>query len=88
MTNEETICESCGMPMTKESDFGGGKTDNKYCFHCTDTEGNLVDWEEKVKRMTGFIVSRMGIAESEAIKMAVINLKSQPAWSGLQQSKV
>ncbi|MFW9907967.1 MAG: zinc ribbon domain-containing protein [Candidatus Thorarchaeota archaeon] len=37
-----TYCLECGMPLVKQEDYGGEDTENRYCCHCTDEEGNLV----------------------------------------------
>lgn len=74
------VCESCGMPIQKPSEFGGGKTDNKYCVHCTDQNGNLLSYQEKLLGSINFIKSRMDISDSEAKKMAIENLSKMPAW--------
>ncbi len=34
-------CMSCGMPMTKLEDFGGGNPASVYCVHCSNPDGSL-----------------------------------------------
>lgn len=68
-------CQSCGMPLRKEEDFGtnvdGGKS-NEYCFHCFQN-GRFVDegitLQEKIDKNVRFAV-QMGMPEAEARKMA------------------
>lgn len=80
------VCESCGMPMTKPEDFGGGKTDNPYCVHCTYSDGRLKSYDDLLAGMTQFIMSRMDLHEAEARTMAVENLAKMPAWRNRAQA--
>jgi len=77
---DNKICESCGMPMKSESDFGAGDANNKYCKYCTDTEGNLKSFEEKVRDFKNLIMKTNDFGENQAIKMAKESLKQFPAW--------
>jgi len=77
---EEKICESCGMPMRKKEEFGGGRFDNRYCVHCTDEEGNLKPFKVKLEEMKNFIASRMDLSEEKALQMAKENMSKMPAW--------
>lgn len=74
------VCESCGMPMERISDFGGGNTENKYCTYCTDEKGELKDFHTKFNEMIGFVVSRMNIDRSAAEKIVEENMAKMPAW--------
>jgi len=38
-------CMSCGMPMTKPEDFGGGNPDNLCCVHCSNPDGILKSYD-------------------------------------------
>lgn len=77
---EEKICESCGMPMRKISDFGGGNPDNMYCKHCTDENGKLKDFQTRLNDSANFIASRMGVDKITAEKMAKESMAKMPAW--------
>lgn len=79
---EQKICGSCGMPMKKGEDFGGGKMDNAYCVHCCDSEGKLKSYDEVLEGMTRFAVKMMGVSEEEALKTARENMAKMPAWEG------
>ncbi len=53
--NKKAICQSCGRPMKKETDFGTeaeGNLNEEYCKHCYN-KGNFTDeditLEEKTK---------------------------------------
>ncbi|MBD3387841.1 MAG: hypothetical protein GF416_02225 [Candidatus Altiarchaeales archaeon] len=81
-------CESCGMPMEKLGDFGGGKMENRFCVHCCDGEGNLKSREEVRSGMARFMMSPEGETmlgrkiESieEAEKLAEAHMSNMPAW--------
>jgi len=77
MVNE---CESCGMPMEKDEDFGGNDPKNKYCKHCTFPDGELKPYEEVLKGMSNHMVETQGISLEEARKKAREYLKTMPAW--------
>ena len=76
-------CESCGMPMRKWDDFGGGKAGNKYCTHCCDESGNLKSYDEVFTGMTQFAMKMMGVSESEAQTAAKENMAKMPAWKNV-----
>lgn len=75
-----TFCESCGMPLRSEKDYGGGDTTNKYCVHCTDEKGILKPYDQVLEGMVVFAVKMMGSSEEEARKAAVENMAKMPAW--------
>ena len=83
--SEEKFCQSCGMPMRNQEDFGGGQLDNTYCVHCTDAEGNLKPYEVVLQNMKNFAVRSMGVSEGEALKMAQEGMAKQPAWQNIKQ---
>ncbi len=82
------ICESCGMPMDDPSDFGGGKTDNKYCIHCCDEAGTLKSREEVRSGMIQFLMSPDGEeqfgekVESQEEASVIVDeiMDTMPAW--------
>jgi hypothetical protein len=80
-TLEERVCESCGMPMTRPEEFGGGDVTNVYCVHCTDENGVLKPYEVKLEEMAQFIASRSGATMDAARQTAAENLARMPAWS-------
>lgn len=75
------ICESCGMPMRKEADFGAGRTDNKYCVHCTDGGGVLKPYDVVQKGTKQFMMQTTGVSEREALEAVKEAMGKQPAWS-------
>ena len=74
------VCESCGMPMKRNEDFGGGNSDKKYCVHCTDNLGELKSYDDILTGMTEFAMKTMGVSREEAQKTALDNMKKMPAW--------
>jgi uncharacterized glyoxalase superfamily protein PhnB len=74
-------CMSCGMPMTKPEDFGGGKTENIYCVHCSNPDGSLKRYEEVFGGMVNFMVSSQKMDRKTAESAAKEHLARMPAWS-------
>ena len=69
------ICQSCGMPMQKNEDFGtnaDGSKSEEYCRFCY-RKGRFTDegitMEEKIKKNTE-MATKMGMAEEKAREMA------------------
>jgi hypothetical protein len=82
---KEKICQSCGMPLQKEGDFGtnsGGSKSEEYCFHCFQN-GKFLDegitLQEKINKNVKFAV-QMGMSEQEARKMASNVLPKLKRW--------
>ena len=76
----EKMCESCGMPMREEKEFGGNNLENKYCVYCTDQKGQLKSYDEVLQGMKSFIMQSMGQTEEQALKTAKENMGKMPAW--------
>ncbi len=82
---ENPICQSCGMPLTKEQDFGTNKDFSKsreYCFHCF-KNGKFLDegitLKEKIEKNIKFGI-QMGMSEEQARKMASSILPKLKRW--------
>jgi len=73
-------CESCGMPMVKESDFGGGKKDNRYCRHCTYEDGNLLPRHVVRENMVKFAIKMRKMERPQAEEYVDKNMSEMPAW--------
>ncbi len=84
---DQKVCESCGMPMRAKEEFGGGKTDNKYCVHCCDNKGNLKSYDDMVDGMAQFMMRTQGISKEQAIKATKEHLAKMPAWSNYKAEK-
>lgn len=64
-------CESCGMPIET----------GRYCQHCVDAEGKLQSFDERFRRMVGWMLSKepaLPRAEAEARTRA--HMRTMPAW--------
>jgi hypothetical protein len=82
---KQKICQSCGMPLQKEEDYGtnvDGSKSEEYCFHCFQN-GKFLDegitLREKIDKNVKFAV-QMGISEDEAGKMASSVLPKLKRW--------
>jgi len=74
-------CISCGMPMTKAEDFGGGDTANLYCIHCSRPDGSLKSYDEVLQGMTEFIMNSQKLNKASAERTAKEHMAKMPAWS-------
>ncbi len=69
MTNQQ--CESCTMPIESGT----------YCVHCTDTEGNLFDFEETFQRMVQWTRRNdPKLALEEVERQTREFMRQRPAW--------
>ena len=69
--NESKRCQSCGMPID----------DGTYCRYCTDENGNLMVFEERLERMTQWMMSQQHAASpAEATAKALAHMATMPAW--------
>jgi hypothetical protein len=82
---KQKICQSCGMPLQKEEDFGtnaNGSKSEEYCFHCFQN-GKFLDegitLEGKISKNVKFAV-QMGMSEDEAWKLASEVLPKLKRW--------
>ena len=75
-------CMSCGMPMTKPEDFGGGNPANTYCVHCSNPHGSLKSYEEVFEGMVNFMVTSQNMDRKTAESAAREHMSKMPAWGG------
>ena len=75
-------CMSCGMPMTKPEDFGGGNPENLYCVYCSNQDGSLKTREEVFKGMVNFMMTSQKMDRRTAESAAKERMSKMPAWSG------
>lgn len=85
MIMKQKICQSCGMPLQKEQDFGtnkGGNKSEEYCFHCFQ-DGKFLDegitLQEKINKNVKF-AKLMGMPERQARQMASTILPGLKRW--------
>jgi len=79
------MCQSCGMPLAKDSDFGtnsDGSKSEEYCFHCFQN-GKFLDegitLEEKIEKNVKFGI-QMGMTEDVARQMCENILPKLKRW--------
>ena len=75
-------CLSCGMPLSKPEDFGGGNPANVYCVHCSHPDGSLKKYEEVYEGMIGFMMNTQSMDRETAEKAAKEYMATMPAWQG------
>ncbi|MFC2003616.1 VOC family protein [Chloroflexota bacterium] len=75
-------CMSCGMPMTKLEDFGGGNPANIYCTHCSNPDGSLKSYDEVLNGMVNFMMMSQNMDRETAEREAKEYMAKMPAWSG------
>lgn len=73
-------CISCGMPMTKPSDYPQGDESKDYCVYCAREDGSMQSYPEKLKGTTDFLMHTQGLDEKAAHEMAIRTLAKLPAW--------
>ena len=74
-------CMSCGMPMTKPEDFGGGNESNISCVYCSNTDGSLKNYDEVFQGMVGFMLTSQGMDRATTESAAKEYMSKMPAWS-------
>ena len=86
--NMMKTCQSCGMPMAKEEDFGteaGGGRSKDYCTYCY-RDGNFTEPGITIDKMAekgGAIMSQMyDIPQQKAVEFAREQLSCLKRWAG------
>jgi hypothetical protein len=84
--NQKTICQSCGMPMKINEDFGteiNGEKNQEYCIFCY-KEGRFVEenisLQEQINKIVKLSVEQLGLPEELARKMAEIKIPKLKRW--------
>jgi len=75
-------CMSCGMPMTRLEDFGGGNPGNLYCVYCSNRDGSLKSYKEVFEGMVNFMMTSQKMDRRIADSAAKERMAKMPAWSG------
>lgn len=80
------ICQSCGMPMQKNEDFGtntDGTTSGEYCHFCF-KDGKFTDegitMEQKIDKLVEIAVSQMSIPKEKARAQANEIIPTLKRW--------
>jgi hypothetical protein len=74
-------CESCGMPMMSINDHAAKNTRSRYCKYCTNAEGMLQSPQERLEKLTAFLMED-GLSREAANKKALEQMRKMPAWKG------
>lgn len=85
VSRKAKTCLSCGMPMTKLEDFGGGNPENLYCVHCTYADGRLKSREDAFAGMVEFMMGSQNLERKAAEIAAREYMAKMPAWAGAQE---
>jgi uncharacterized glyoxalase superfamily protein PhnB len=73
-------CMSCGVPMAKPEDFGGGNPANIYCVHCSNSDGSLKSYDEVLEGMVNFMMMTQNMNRESAESAAKEHMSKMPAW--------
>lgn len=76
----KALCASCGMILYDIADYSRRDKTSKYCRHCTDHQGDLMDFDQVVETMTGFLMRTQVLRRESARKAALSILAKNPAW--------
>jgi hypothetical protein len=87
-TSENVICQSCGMPMKRDEDFGtnrDGSLNKEYCKFCY-KEGQFTDegitLEQKIAKNI-MIAKEMGMPEEQARQIAENSIPKLKKWADI-----
>ena len=82
----ENICQSCGMPLKKEEDYGtniDGTKNKDYCHFCF-KDGKFTDegitMEEKIDKLVEIAVDKLNMTEEKARELAEKLLPRLKRW--------
>jgi hypothetical protein len=86
MESKAIICQSCGMPMQKDEDFGtnaDGTRNGEYCHFCFRNGGFTdegITMEQKIDKLVEIAVSQMQIPKEKARAMAEEIIPKLDRW--------
>jgi uncharacterized glyoxalase superfamily protein PhnB len=73
-------CLSCGMPIHRPDEWGGGNPANPYCVRCTETDGSLKSFDDVRENMAAFLMQIQDLSRDMAEEKADTYLSGMPAW--------
>lgn len=77
--SNNSYCNSCMVPLETEAFKGVSEI---YCKYCTDSQGNLLPYEQVLEGTAQFFLSwQKGIDTETARTRAKHYLKAMPAWA-------
>ena len=84
--SEKKICQSCGMPMRNQADFGtniDNSRNDEYCHYCF-SQGEFTDpgitMEEKITKIIT-LAEKIGMPKEEASKLANATIPKLKRWN-------
>ena len=81
----DKICQSCGMPMKENSDFGTNKEDtpnHEYCRYCI-KDGEFtsdMSMEDFIEKQVKIATTQMNIPEEKAREFAEKKIPALSRW--------
>ncbi len=86
MKSQVPVCQSCGMPLQREGDFGthaDGRKSQEFCHFCFE-DGKFTDegitMEQKIEKLVELAVSQMNMPEDKAREMAEGIIPTLKRW--------
>lgn len=83
---DNIICQSCGMPMKNDGDFGtnrDGTKNNEYCQFCF-KDGRFTDegitMDQKIDKLVTIAKEQMNMSEDEARLIAENTIPKLKRW--------
>lgn len=80
------FCQSCGMPLQKESDFGtnaDGSPNHEYCHYCFQngvfTQPDITK-DEMIEKVAGMLVAMNIMPEDQAKALATTFIPALKRW--------
>lgn len=73
-------CISCGKLLEKQEDYFNGDETRDYCLECTNANGEMMLYEEKLLQMVDKLVKSQGLDKQAARTVASNVLLKMPAW--------
>lgn len=79
------VCISCGMPMTKLSDYPLEDESKEYCKYCARPDGSMQSYPEKLEGTLEFLIRTQGLDPKAARQLAVRTMAKLPAWKNITE---
>lgn len=76
----EKNCISCGMSLINKDDYPNQDETKTFCKFCATAAGELQEFDERLTRMTEFIIKTQGFDKEAATVHARNLMKKMPAW--------
>lgn len=70
------------MLIMSLNDHAAKNPRSRYCRYCTNNEGMLQSPQERLAKLTAFIIEDEHISEEKAREKAIAQMRKLPAWKG------